>query len=75
MTQRTLAEECGLYAPHVSQYLHATPVDHKGNRRLDLPADRIAAFEQAVGNHAVTQYLVQSAMLTIMEEVISQRRA
>jgi len=75
MTQRSLAEECGLYAPHVSSYLHPEPLDGKNRPRLDLPADCIDAFEEAVGNHAIRQYLNHLGRLTIMEEVIAQRAA
>ncbi|WP_249291923.1 helix-turn-helix domain-containing protein [Achromobacter ruhlandii] len=75
MTQRSLAEECGLYAPHVSSYLHPEPPDNKKRPRLDLPADCIDAFEEAVGNHAIRQYLNHLGRLTIMEEVIAQRTA
>jgi hypothetical protein len=75
MTQRTLAEICDLYPPHVSNYLHAEARDRKGKARLDLPADRIVAFELAVGNHAVSQYLNNLLALTIMEEVIFLRAA
>jgi hypothetical protein len=74
MTQATLAEMCDLYAPHVSSYLHPEPIDKQGKRRLDLPAHYIGAFERAVGNHAISQYLARVAALTLMEEVISQRR-
>lgn len=75
LTQRALAEECGLYAPHVSSYLHPEPLDNKKRPRLDLPADCIDAFEEAVGNHAIRQYLNHLGRLTIMEEVIAQRTA
>lgn len=75
MTQRSLAEECDLYAPHVSSYLHPEPFDEKNRPRLNLPADRIDAFEEAVGNHAIRQYLNHLGRLTIMEEVIAQRAA
>ncbi|WP_419342775.1 XRE family transcriptional regulator [Achromobacter sp. PD1] len=75
LTQRALAEECGLYAPHVSSYLHPEPLDAKSRPRLDLPADCIDAFEEAVGNHAIRQYLNHLGRLTIMEEVIAQRAA
>jgi hypothetical protein len=73
MTQRTLAELCGLYAAHVSSYLRPDPVDNKGRPRLDLPAGRIAAFEAAVGNHAISQYLVHLAQLTIMQEFFARQ--
>ena len=75
MTQRQLAEETGLHPPHVTQILHAEPIDRHGNRRMDLPAAAIDAFERAVGNHIVRQYLMRLGMLTIMEEVIAERAA
>jgi len=75
MTQRQLAEEAGLHPPHVTQILHAESIDRHGNRRMDLPAAAIDAFERAVGNHIVRQYLMRLGMLTIMEEVIAERSA
>lgn len=75
MTQRQLAEETGLHPPHVSHILNSDPIDRHGHRRMDLPADAIDAFERAVGNHIVRQYLMRLGMLTIMEEVIAERSA
>lgn len=65
LTRRALAEECGLYAPHVSSYLHPDPLDAKSCPRLDLPADCIEAFEEAVSNHAIRQYLNYLGRLTM----------
>lgn len=75
MTQRLLGAACALYAPHVSDYLAKDAIDSKGNRRRDLPAEKIDEFERVVGNRAVSQYLMRKAMLTIMEEVIAARAA
>ncbi|VVE53137.1 hypothetical protein PCO31111_04867 [Pandoraea communis] len=75
MTQRFLGVACALYAPHVSDYLAKDAMDSKGNRRRDLPAEKIDEFERVVGNRAVSQYLMRKAMLTIMEEVIAARAA
>jgi hypothetical protein len=75
MTQSTLGELCGLYAPHVSSYLNRNPLDRQGKKRLDLPPACIADFNLAVGNYAVAQYLNRLGKLTIMEELISQRIA
>ncbi|VVE07052.1 XRE family transcriptional regulator [Pandoraea sputorum] len=75
LTQRFLSVACALYAPHVSDYLAKDAVDSKGNRRRDLPAEKIDEFERVVGNRAVSQYLMRKAMLTIMEEVIAARAA
>ena len=75
MTMRTLAELCGMYPQHVSSYLHEDPLLPSGAPRLNLPADKIAAFEAAVGNYAVSQYLNHLGRLTIMQEVIAAQRA
>jgi hypothetical protein len=69
MTRRTLAEIAGLYAPHVSCYLS----DDESKR--SLPADKVPAFETAVGNCFVSQWLAAQAKLTILEEVQAERRA
>jgi hypothetical protein len=76
MTQATLAERCEIYAPHVSDYLAADDAVRSGQRtRRSLPVDKIALFEAAVGNRAITQYLVRQVDLTLMEEVLEARKA
>lgn len=69
MTQARLAEEVGLYAPHVTRYLH------DGKTQRDLPAWAIRAFENACGNTTVTQWLSQGAKLTVLEEIQAERAA
>jgi hypothetical protein len=75
MTRARLAELCQLHPQHVSDYLSREENHAKGQRRRSLPAEKIAAFECAVGNRAVTQFLVRQVALTLMEEVIVQRHA
>jgi hypothetical protein len=62
MTQRLLAEEIGCYAPHITDYLN--PDD--SSKRKSLPSDRIAAFETAVGNTAVSQWIAMQCQLPVM---------
>lgn len=69
MTQARLAEEAGLYAPHVTRYLH------DGKTQRDLPAWAISAFELACGNVAITQWLNLAAKLTVVEEMQLLRAA
>jgi hypothetical protein len=64
-----------LHPQHVSDYLAPEDNHAQGQRRRSLPAEKIAAFECAVGNRAVTQFLVRQVALTLMEEVIVQRQA
>jgi hypothetical protein len=71
LTRATLAERIGAYASHVTDYFHG---DDAAGRR-NLPPELIDDFEWAVGNRAVTQYLLRKAGLTIMEEVIAARVA
>lgn len=71
MTQRTLAEEAGIYAPHLSQILHPESLDRHGRRRMDLQAEDIDGFERAVGNHIVRQWLVQLGCMNIAEEMMA----
>ena len=75
LQKRTLAELCGLYAPHVSDYFHVSASDTKGNGRRSLPAEHIHAVEQVLGNRAISQFLSRLAQLTLMEEVIASRTA
>lgn len=51
MTQASLAEECGLYPSHVSDYLSVFP----GKR--DLPGGKIAVFQRVCRNTAITQWI------------------
>jgi len=71
LTKRMLAAEAGLYAPHVTDYLHA---DDKPSRR-DLPADKVAEFESVVGNRVVSQWLAAQSQLTVLEEFQAERMA
>lgn len=70
-TQRQLAAEAGLYAPHVSDYLAQ---DDKPSRR-SLPAEHIPGFEAFVGNTIITQWIAAQANLTVLEELQATRAA
>jgi hypothetical protein len=74
MTKRTLAELCGLYAPHVTNFVNPQAFDGKGKKRADLPADKVDEFERVVGNRAVSQWLADRAELTILERMIANKR-
>lgn len=69
MTQARLAEEAGLYAPHVTCYLR------DGERQRDLPGQAVARFEMACGNTAITQWMALQAKLTVLEEIQAERAA
>lgn len=68
LTRRALAEEAGLYASHVSDYLSELET------KRELPAKHIAAMEVACGNRVITQWLAQQAKLTILEQFIEPQR-
>lgn len=70
-TQRQLAAEAGLYAPHVSDYLST---DDKPSRR-SLPAEHIPAFEAFVGNTLISQWIAGKAKLTVLEEMQATKAA
>lgn len=74
MTKRTLAELCGLYAPHVTNFVNPEPLDTKGKKRANWPADKVDEFERVVGNRAVSQWLADRTDLTILERVIANKR-
>lgn len=67
LTQRVLAEEAGLYASHVSDYLSTL------HAKRDLPAKHVNGFELCCGNRMISQWLARQAGLTILEQFI--RRA
>jgi hypothetical protein len=69
MTQRRLAEEAGLYAPHVTCYLHDS------ERQRDLPGSAVRAFEWVCGNTAISQWHNVGAKLTVVEEMQLLRAA
>ncbi len=69
LSRRSLAECCGLYTSHVSDYfsVHAS--------RRELPARYIAAVESHLCNTVISQWLAQQANLTLLEEMQAARRA
>ena len=69
MTLRTLAERTCMRASHVSDYLSDDPVDSKGRERRDMPAKFLPAFEAAVGNTFVTQWLSMQSQQAIQESL------
>ena len=63
MTRRRLAEEAGLYAPHVTCYLN------DGKRKRDLPGHAVCAFQRVCGNTAISQFMTRCAQLAVVEEM------
>lgn len=68
LTQRQLAEEAGLYASHVTDYVS------EDEAKRELPAKHVNDFEIACGNRFITQWLARQANLTILEQFIDARR-
>jgi hypothetical protein len=68
MTRRLLAEEVGVQASHLTDYLSDKP------DKRDMPAKYINALEIACGNRMVTQWLARQASLTIMEQFTQESR-
>jgi hypothetical protein len=66
LKQETLAEECGLYASHVSDYLSTKPAK-PGKRRRDLPPDAIDLVENACSNRFISQWIAYRARLPMMD--------
>lgn len=73
MTKRVLAEEAGLYPPHVTSYIEESQ-RAKATRR-DLPGSCVRAFEWACGNTAISQWHSLQAKLTVVEEMQAMRLA
>ena len=67
LTRRSLAEQAGLYAPHVSDYFSV----HESRR--ELPARHVAAVERVLGNTVISQWLAQQARITVLEEMQADR--
>ena len=70
-TNAELARAAKLTPQHVSDYLAK---DDKPGRR-DLPAQKVAEFERAVGNTLVSQWLAAQVQLTVLEELQATRAA
>ena len=73
LTKRLLAEEAGLHPSHVTCYLADTSLKRKHQR--DLPADKVASFELACNNTAISQWLALQSKLTVYEEIQAERNA
>jgi plasmid maintenance system antidote protein VapI len=63
LTQRTLAEHSGAWPSHVSEYFSL-----KESSR-ELPARMIGRIEAILGNTAISQWVAQSAHVTLLEEM------
>ena len=66
-----LARDFDFIRQHVGDYLNP---DDKPSRR-SLPAERVADFEEACGNTAITQWLASRQRLTVLEEMQAERMA
>ncbi|TDY26277.1 hypothetical protein B0G81_6787 [Paraburkholderia sp. BL6665CI2N2] len=69
LTKLGVAERCDLRACFVTDYFNEEPKDRKGRRRRELPADKIDAVEEELGNNAISQYLNRKKGFRIWEEV------
>lgn len=69
MTKRSLAEEAGLYATHVTDYFSVN------DNKRELPARHIAMVERVLGNTVISQFQAWQANLTVLEELQVLSRA
>lgn len=70
MTMRLLAEELGSYPSHVTDYLNSDDAP----TRKSLPAEKVRAFDCAVGNTAVSQWLAMRSQLSVVV-MLDERKA
>lgn len=75
MTNTTLCELTGMRPSHVSDYLNWQEFDKKGRDLRDMPSKYIKAFESAVGNTLVSQWVAMEAGLTVLEGVMADQKA
>lgn len=68
--QATFARRSGAYTSHMSRF-----VSPSSKAPMELRPDLIPSFEAYTGWRGVTQYLAKQSSVTLMEEVIEQRRA
>jgi hypothetical protein len=69
MTRRQLAEEIGVPASHLTDYLSELP------DKRDMPAKYVERMEIACQNRFITQWFTSQAELTHLEQVLAERRA
>ena len=72
MTKRTLAEQAGLYASHVTEYFATHPAGAAPKR--ELPAKAIARTERVLGNTVMSQWIAAQSDLTVLEGLRAERR-
>lgn len=68
--QSLFASNYGVHAPHMSRF-----VSRFSKAPMDLHPDLIQAFEGYTGWRAITQYIARKSQVTLMEEVIEQRKS
>lgn len=68
ITRAQLAEETGLYAPHVTSYLNDAC-----KKPRDLPGWAVRGMEKSCGNTAISQWHALNAQLTCVEEMQALR--
>lgn len=68
LTKRSLAEQAGLYASHVTDYFSINEA------RRELPAKHVAHVEKILGNTVISQWLAWQADLTVLEELRAERK-
>ena len=68
MTETYLAAVCDLTQQHVSEYFHADERDEKGRKRRKLPADKVGAVQEQLGNCAIGQWLARDMAVRLVEE-------
>lgn len=68
--QSTFARNAGVHAPHMCRF-----VSGHTKAPMDLRPDLIPTFEAYTGWRGITQYLSIASGVTVMEQVISERKA
>lgn len=69
LSQRTLAEETGMLASHITDYLS------EDDAKRDMPAKYVQEFEVSMGNRAITQWFAYRAQLNLLEALPATVRA
>lgn len=68
MTETYLAAVCDLTQQHVSEYFQQDERDEKGRKRRQLPADKVGAVQEQLGNCAIFQWLARDNAVRLVEE-------
>ncbi|MHB9833853.1 hypothetical protein Q8F57_003340 [Paraburkholderia terrae] len=74
MSETYLAMRAGLVQQHVSDYFHPDERDKSGRKRRELPAKKVGAVQDQLGNTAIAQWLARDWTMRLVEEFFAMEK-